>query len=209
MGITERKEKEKKKMRELILETAKNLFLEEGFAKVTIRRIAENIEYSPATIYLYFKDKNEILWALHAEGFEKFYKQQQTILSIKDPWKRLRKHGEVYLSFAMKNREYYDLMFIMRGPMKEMKELKGEKEWEIGMRSFEFLKENIRVCMEAGYLPRADLDVAAFAIWSFTHGIASLVIRDRTCHFPDEHMPSIIKGALDFIVGSIGRDKAR
>ncbi len=141
MGIAERKEKEKREMRELILETAKRLFLEEGFARVTIRRIAEKIEYSPATIYLYFRDKNEILFSLHAEGFEKFYKRQQTILSVKDPWKRLRKHGEVYISFAMENPEYYDLMFIMRAPVKE---LKAKKEWEVGMRSYEFLKENIR-----------------------------------------------------------------
>ncbi len=202
MGIAERKEKEKREMRELILDTAKRLFLEEGFARVTIRRIAEKIEYSPATIYLYFRDKNEILFSLHAEGFEKFYRQQQTVLSIKDPWKRLRKHGEAYISFALENPEYYDLMFIMRAPVKE---LKAKKEWEIGMRSYEFLKENIRACMEAGYLPKADLDVAAFAIWSFTHGIASLIIRDRTVKFPPELLPSIIGGALDFMMNSIRR----
>ncbi len=202
MGIAERKEKEKREMRELILETAKRLFLEEGFARVTIRRIAEKIEYSPATIYLYFRDKNEILFALHAEGFEKFYRRQQTILSVKDPWKRLKKHGEVYISFAMENPGYYDLMFIMRAPVKE---LKAKKEWEVGMRSYEFLKENIRACIEAGYLPKADLDVAAFAIWSFTHGIASLIIRDRTVKFPPELLPSIIEGALDFMMKRIRR----
>jgi AcrR family transcriptional regulator len=200
MGIAERKEREKKEMRAVILDTAMRLFLDEGFEKVTIRRIADKIEYSPATIYLYFKDKNEILFALHADGFEKFYRRQQTILSIKDPWKRLRKHGEVYLSFAMENPEYYDLMFIMRGPVSE---LKAKKEWEIGMRSYEFLKENIKACMEAGYLPKADLDVAAFAIWSFTHGIASLVIRERTVKFPAEMLPSLIRGAFDFMMRSI------
>ncbi len=200
MGIAERKEKERREMRELILDTAKKLFLDEGFNRVTIRRIAEKIEYSPATIYLYFRDKNEILYSLHSEGFEKFYRKQQTVLSVKDPWKRLRKHGEAYISFAMENPEYYDLMFIMRGPVKE---LKAKKEWGIGMRSFDFLKENIRACVEAGYLPATNLDVAAFAIWSFTHGIASLVIRERTAMFPQEFLPSIIGGALDFMMKSI------
>jgi len=204
MGIAERKEKEKKEMRELILATARRLFVGEGYDKVTIRRIAEQIEYSPATIYLYFKDKNEILFALHSEGFEKFYKRQQSVLSIKNPWKRLRRHADIYISFAMDNPEYYDLMFIMRGPVKE---LKKKKEWGVGMRSFDFLKENIKACMDAGYLSRADLDVAAFAIWSFTHGIASLIIRDRTVKFPQKLMPAIIDGAIDFMMGGLGKKK--
>ena len=202
MGIAERREKEKKQMRELILETAMGLFVEEGFENVSMRRIAEKIEYSAATIYLYFKDKNEILFALQGEGFEKFYAMQQPILDVKDPWERLRKHGKAYIKFALENPEYYDLMFIMRGPMKE---LKGEKEWEIGMRSYDLLKDNIRACMDAGYLPHADLDVAAFAIWSFTHGIVALVIRNRTVKFPEELLPSIIEGALDFMMSSISK----
>ena len=200
MGIAERKEKEKQEMRKRILDTAKRLFIVDGFDKVTIRGIAERIEYSPATIYLYFKDKNEILLALHAEGFDKFYQQQQTILSIRDPWKRLREHGRIYVSFALENPEYYDLMFIMRGPVRE---LKAKKEWSAGMRSFEFLKENVKECMDAGYIQRTDLDVSAFAIWSFTHGIASLVIRDRTGNFPEKLLPSIIEGALDFMMKGI------
>lgn len=204
MGSAERKEKEKKAMRRFILKTAMKLFLEDGFDNVSMRRIAEDIEYSPATIYLYFKDKNEILFALHAEGFEKFYKRQQAILSEKNPWKRLRKHARVYLEFALKNPEYYDLMFIMRGPFEKMKDT---KEWEVGMRSYEFLKKNTEECIDAGYLPKTDLDVAAFALWSFVHGIASLVIRDRTVKFPRERLALIIEEALNFITKGINKKK--
>lgn len=204
MGISERKERNKKKMRGLILKTAMKLFLEEGFENVTVRRIAENIEYSPAAIYLYYKDKDEILYAIHEIGFEKLYKHQQTILSIKNPWKRLKKHGSIYIKFALENLEYYDLMFIMRGPAKMIKE---KMEWEIGLRSFEFLKKNINECMKSGYLSKANLDVAAFAFWSLTHGIASLVIRDRCIMFPEKQLNSIIDGAIDFVLESMVRKK--
>lgn len=200
MGTSERRQKEKKEMRGLILETAMKLFLKEGFEKVTIRRIAEKIDYSPATIYLYFKNKNEIVFALHDEGFEKFYIHQQTVLSIKDPWERLKQHAKVYVSFALEHPEYYELMFIMRGPAKEIKK---KENWEIGMRSFEFLKQNTSECMKAGYLIETDLDVAAFAFWSFTHGIASLIIRDRCIMCPDELLNSFVEGALDFIMKSL------
>ena len=56
MGILERKEKQKLEIRKLILDASMKLFVEEGFDNVTIRRIADLIEYSPTTVYLYFKD---------------------------------------------------------------------------------------------------------------------------------------------------------
>jgi AcrR family transcriptional regulator len=200
MGISERRESDKERMRGRILEAAMKLFLREGFERVTIRAIAKAIEYSPATIYLYFKDKNEILYALQTIGFEKLYKKQQEVLTIKDPWKRLRQHGKVYVEFALKNPEYYDLMFIMRGPIIKMKE---KEKWESGQRSYEFLKENIKECMSAGYLMKTNEDIATFAKWSLTHGMASLIIRDRAIMLPKEHLNAIIEGALDFMMQSI------
>ncbi len=202
MGIAERRENDRQKMRGLILDTAMKLFLKEGFEHVTIRAIAQAIEYSPATLYLYFKDKNDILYALQTMGFDKLYEKQREVLTIKDPRKRLRQMGRIYIEFALKNPEYYDLMFIMRGPVKKMKE---KNKWEAGQRSYEFLKENIKECMAAGYLMKTDEDVATFAKWSLTHGIASLIIRDRAIMFPKEHLHAIIEGALDFMMESIIR----
>jgi len=187
-------------MRKRILETAMRLFLKEGFEKVTLRRIAEKIEYSPAAIYLHFKDKDDILYELHSEGFEELYERQQAILTVKDPLKRLRRHGEIYLTFALEKPEYYDLMFIMRNPAKKIKE---QKAWDIGLRSYEFLRQNVEECIKAGALPRANVDVATFSLWAHVHGIASLIIRDRCIMFPQEHLPSLAKGALEFGMSAI------
>jgi len=200
MGIAERKEREKQKMRRLILKTAMKLFLQEGFEKVTMRRIAQEIEYSPATIYLHFSDKDDILYTLHSEGFEELYRRQQAILTIKDPLKRLRRHGEVYLTFALEKPAYYDLMFIMRNPVKKIRQ---EKAWDIGQRSYEFLRHNVDECMKAGVLPKTNPDAAALSLWAHVHGIASLIIRGRCIMFPEEHMDSIIKGALDFSMKNV------
>lgn len=204
MGITERKESEKKKIRSRILHAAMKLFLEKGFENVTIRRIAELIEYSPATIYLYFKNKDDILYALYREGFEELYRRQQTILTIKDPLKRLRKHGEVYLSFALENPEYYDLMFIMRGPIKKIKE---NEEWEMALRSYESLKENIKGCVDTSVIRKAKMDVITFSLWSCIHGVASLIVRDRCIMFSEEQLPMIVEAVFDFILNSISQRK--
>lgn len=205
MGIKERKETEKQEMHKLILDTAMKLFLEKGFENVTIRNIAEKIEYSPATIYLYFKDKDEILYTLHYEGFEELYRRQLEILTIKDPLKRLHRHAELYVSFALENPEYYDLMFIKTAPFKKIKEmkLKDGMKWEIGIRSYDLLKDNIEDCMKAGFFQKTNIDVAAFSLWSYVHGIVSLIIRDRCCMFPEEQMSHLVKGALDFMQDNI------
>lgn len=205
MGIQERKQQEKSEMRGLILKTAMNLFLEKGFENITIRNIAEKIEYSPATIYLYFKNKDEILYTLRKEGFEKLYEHQKSSLILNDPFKRLHKHGEAYISFALENPEYYDLMFMMRGPVNKIQEI---KDCDIGLESYELLKTNVKECQEAGLFPGANIDIAAFSLWSCVHGIASLIIRGRGIMLPEEQINHIIKGALDFMFEGI-QDKKR
>ncbi len=200
MGIKDRKERQKQEIKRLILDTARKLFLEEGFDKVTIRHIAERIEYSPATIYLHFKDKDEILFELHTEGFNELYQRQQHVMKIKDPLKRLQKHAEAYLQFAMENREYYDLMFIIRSPIRCIKDV---HHWEIGMRSYDLVKLNVKDCMDAGLIPVSGLETAAFAFWALLHGIASLIIRQRCAMFPDEVIPSVVKSAAIYVLNGI------
>lgn len=133
MGIAERKEREKMEMRERILEAATEMFLEDGYEKTSIRNIAEKIEYSPATIYLYFKDKDELFFAIHEIGFGKLLSLMQQCMSIENPLQRLRALGTTYIDFALENPEYYDLMFIMRAPMKAIAEKHAEENcWKCG-----------------------------------------------------------------------------
>src|SRR5580692_467652 len=120
MGIQERKEKQKLEIRKLILDASIKLFSDEGFGNVTIRKIADLIEYSPTTVYLYFRDKDEIYAALHDIGFQKMSEFNRNLASINNPLLRLHKMGENYLYFGMGNPEFYDLMFILDEPMKKL-----------------------------------------------------------------------------------------
>src|SRR5438876_8995721 len=69
MGIKERQERDREAVRRAILDAARDLFVSEGYANVSIRKIAERIEYSPAAIYGYFPSKDDIFFALAEEGF--------------------------------------------------------------------------------------------------------------------------------------------
>jgi AcrR family transcriptional regulator len=202
MKGTIKRETDKDKMRGLILDTAMKLFLREGYERVTLRAIAREMDYSPGIIYWYFKNKNDILFALHAIGFEKLDAKQQETQAIKDPWKRLLRSAENYLSFALKNPEYYDLMFIMRGPAKMMKE---KRNWTSGLASYEMLKKGMRECIAAGHLIRTNADVAAFAFWSFLHGMASIIIRERGVMHTPKRLGAVVKGARAFMMASIYR----
>lgn len=196
MGVKERKERQKTEMREAILSAALKLFSDEGYDNVTMRKIADKIEYSVGTIYLYFKDKGEIFYELHNRGFAEFYKRQLSVQHIKDPIERLKAHGEAYIQFAMEYPEYYDVMFISRIPAKEIKK---SEHWEEGERTYEILKLNIKQAMEAGYFKDVDLEVAAFSLWSFVHGISALFVRERLSMLPTEFLKPLINRALEFL----------
>lgn len=175
MTIATRKQREKEEMRELILDAARTLFLEKGYYQTSIRNIAEKIEYSPGTIYLYFKEKDEIFHALHEEGFRKLTSVMLPLQHVSDPFERLKALGRVYMEFAIQNKDFYDLMFIMQAPMN----LEEEDCWEEGDRALDFLKMVIRDCQAQGRFQGKDVEYLSFIIWSSMHGMCALYCRDR------------------------------
>jgi len=183
MGIAERKEREKEEMKKLIIETATGLFIDQGFDKTSMRNIAEAIEYSPATIYLYFKDKSELFNAIHVQGFQMFFDYLSKVMVIEDPMERMDMLGRQYISFAVENPGYYDLMFIMREPMNAEK---NEEDWLQGGTSHSILTNTVAECIEKGYFKGQNAEVISFMIWSQVHGICAMMIRDRMKFFPEE-----------------------
>jgi len=205
MGIQERKEREKQEMRERIIEASRELFVQEGIEKTSIRAIAKKIEYSPATIYLYFKDTDELLYAVHERAFQLFLKRLKSVGHISNPMERLEEMGKEYIAFALENPEYYDLMFIMRSPMAvvlkkgEMMEASGDGDcnpWAMGGQSYQVLFDTVSECLEKGHIQAPNVHIATLMIWSYVHGTVSLVIRDRTSVFPEGMIELLLKEAF-------------
>lgn len=199
MGITERKERDRVEMRQRIIDAAIQMFLEEGYEKTSIRNIAEKIEYSPATIYLYYKDKDELLYDVQGQAFEKLDLAFHEKATATDPIKRLEQIMETYIRFGKNNPELYDLMFIIRAPMNVMKE---KEIWENGHDSFGFLVQCISECIEKKLIRYDDVMIAALSVWSMGHGLVSLDLR---CRFKvmemDEEMiaASIEKSVCEYL----------
>lgn len=200
MGLSERKEREKIAMREKILSAARELFLHEGFEHVTIRRIADRIEYSPATVYLYFKDKDALFCALQDQGFQELFKRQQILNTIVDPADKLRECGKIYITFALENKELYDLMFIMRAPMKAFP---SPSDWKLGKNTYDVLQSIVDECVEKGHLKTNDPKIACFSLWAFLHGTVALFIRERAPMIPKDQQSRVINDLLDFTMDEL------
>src|ERR1044071_5511951 len=107
MGVQERREREKKELRQEILDAARDLFVREGFENVSMRKIAEKIEYSPTTIYLYFKDKADLLDCIVEETFARLVRKGvQLDQSGLDPLERLERGLRAYIEFVLHHEGY-------------------------------------------------------------------------------------------------------
>jgi len=204
MGITERKEKQKLEIKKMILDASMKLFVDEGFENVTIRKIADLIEYSPTTVYLYFKDKNEIFYSLHELGFQKMAEVNGNLAGIANPITRLHKMGENYIDFGMANPEFYDVMFIQRAPMKVLSEMTN-CDWKHGEAALHVLKTTIEEAMEKGLIKKSAVEPVAMGIWGMVHGLVSLAIRerfDKLGELPD--LKGLMHQSVNWLMSSIG-----
>ena len=185
MGITERKEKQKIELKQQILDASVKLFSEFGYEGVSIRKIADIIEYSPTTVYLYYKDKNEILFELHEIGFRKMEEFNRDLFDIQNPLLRLHKLGENYIRFGLENPDYYDLMFILPAPMEFINKMQ-DCDWEGGDNALHVLKSILQESIEKKLIKPGDVNTMSMGIWGMVHGLVSLAIRKRFEKLLDE-----------------------
>lgn len=177
MGISERKERAKQELRQIIIDAAAKIFVAEGYEKTSIRNIAEQIEYSPATIYLHFADKDELLFAVHEVAFAKFFEAMSKALLETQPHQKLLKMGEIYIDFAFKNPELYSLMFMDKAPMNKIHN--NNECWDLGHKNHELLTSTVKECFKEKGISDMEAEILSLSIWSYVHGLSSLGIRDR------------------------------
>jgi AcrR family transcriptional regulator len=195
MGISERKEREKQEMRQRIIDASLKMFVQEGYDKTSIRNIADKIEYSPATIYLYYKDKDELLYDVQARAFEKLLIEFRTHATSKSPMKRLEQICETYVRFGMEQQELYALMFIIKAPMNVIED---EEIWANGQAAFDFLLNCVAECIEKGLLRYKDAGTASLSVWSIGHGLLSLhqCCRFKVMHLEEEAIEPLVQSVV-------------
>jgi AcrR family transcriptional regulator len=177
MTVQERRERERVEIRELILDAARDLFVELGYEGVSMRKVAQRIDYSPTAIYLHFADKEALFHELCARDFGSLAAHFRDLAAIPDPGERLAACAHAYIEFAVAHPNHYRLMFMtpVNLPLTEDDlHRKGNPDED----AYAFLHYLIEECMRAGYF-RADLtdvDLVAQTLWAGVHGVAALEI---------------------------------
>jgi AcrR family transcriptional regulator len=192
MATSDRRARHKLSLRREILEAASRLFVEEGFQRLTMRRIAERIEYSPTTIYLHFKDKNELLAAVCQETFAQLTTKIERIRrSAPTPMAYLREGLRTYVEFGLAHPDQYVVTFMVPAPA-----MPGSSPGHsIGQQAFETLRAGVRACAEHGDIQTGDIEATAQALWAAVHGVTSLLI--STKGFPFVSQSVLVDHVID------------
>lgn len=118
MAASERRERVRRQVRADILQSAKRIARNEGWGAVTMRRIADEIEYTVPILYQYFENKDQLLETIRIEGFsflnEKFLELKKL---YRDPQKLIIEVAQVQWNFASENPEIYQVMFNLDGAL--------------------------------------------------------------------------------------------
>jgi AcrR family transcriptional regulator len=191
MGITERKERERVEIRRKILDAARELFAREGYEAVTMRGIAEAIEYSPTTIYHHFEDKDDVVKACCEEDFTQLLGALSLSQPPADPVEQIRQLGRAYAAFGRKYPNHYRFMFMT--PNKNH-DLEAESP---GHRSFGLLQAAVARAVAGGRFRKVDSDLAAQVLWSGLHGAVSLLITLQPQHWPTPPAKDLVDQVIE------------
>jgi AcrR family transcriptional regulator len=203
MGIQERRKRQKATLRLEILDAARDLFAREGYENVTMRRIAEKIEYSPTTIYLHFKDKAELLHHVCEDTFAQLAESIEQIRDKSDdPVTGLKKGLRAYIEFGLEHPNHYRVTFDMPAHSPGI----PAEEYFLcsqGGRAFNNLVQGVAAAVESGTFPHSDIQLSSQIIWSAVHGLTSLLINHP--EFPWSARELLISGVIDTVLRGLER----
>ena len=156
----------------MILDAAREIFAREGYESFSMRRLATKIEYSPGSIYLHFKNKEELFETLVEESFERLL---QALNKIKnghaedDPVEALKKGFRAYVDFGLRNPNDYRFAFLLRRPV-------VKRPYRVHP-AFDAMRYMVGRCVNEKRFRAVDVESTSQALWAAIHGITSLLIQ--------------------------------
>jgi AcrR family transcriptional regulator len=175
---TEQRREQREALRERILDVSREIVRREGFASLSMRKLAEAIDYSPAALYLYFRSRGEIARALRMEGHACLRAAFVTHISIAEPAARLNVMARAYVEFGLAEPETYRLMFMEpASPGETAADGAGmaDRAAGFGAATLSLIADAFVELRSAGRLPpRVAPAACAEGLWANLHGIVAL-----------------------------------
>jgi AcrR family transcriptional regulator len=178
--------------REAILAAARELFLADGYAQTTVRRIVARAGVTPPALYRHFADKDRILLEVADDAFGKLQAAFEAVLAEapREPLEGLRRMMEAYVRFGLDHPDEYRFVFMTRELIPAEEGARGHR----GAACFRMLEAQVARVAELGLLRPGDPALQAELIWAAGHGLVSLLITHR--HFPWCPRESLIAGMV-------------
>jgi AcrR family transcriptional regulator len=202
MGIKERQERDRESVQRAILDAARELFVSEGYSNVSMRKIAERVEYSPAALYGYFPSKDDIFFALAEEGFRQLHAGAAADASELDalpPLDRLREKFWRLYRFSCDQPQYFALMFVDRTVprvSREYERLGFAREIKTHMLA------EVQQCVDAGLFPGSVQPMVAFRMLTTgLLGVAVMRLSDRLG--PAENADNLARDVLNVTLAGL------
>ena len=198
MGIIERRLRQKEEVRSSILSTAWRMVKEEGWQSLSIRKIADAIEYSVPVIYDHFENKETIMLEFAKEGFQLLSKRiQKAKEKTNNPAEQIKAIADAYWNFAFKNKQHYQLMYGMGMQGCEIEKCFPEKS---DFRSA--VLEPITTLISKSKNPGVNPCLKYFTFWSILHGLIS--IKSMNSNVSDEVNKMVMDDAVEGFIKNIG-----
>jgi len=199
MGSKERVERLKAEVRQLILDAAMGIVKNEGCEALSIRKIADTIEYSPTIVYSYFLNKEAVLIELSKRGFAMLINCiQQRLATVSDPKERMETVLRAVLYFATSENELYQLMYKVGTDVADV-----EKAFPALSTFINLFREGMQPLVKANALTEETFRCNYLICMSFVHGLVAL---NRYFKDIDPAMNNmVLKKAIGGIIGTIER----
>ncbi len=205
MGVAERKAREKQARRQAILDAARECFFRNGFEATTISQIADNVELSTGTLYLYFKNKEEIYVSILEEGLDILYALMNgSERPGATPSELLEGYASGYYRFYTDYGQYFDIMFFLRRPDREVElqaDLAEKLERQTG-RCLGLVESAIENGIKTGDFRLADPHETARVMWATMNGLMVLHEK-RTEEITRQKLPRLIDVALSVLLDGV------
>lgn len=183
MTSKQRRERERQGLRRNILAAALEIAAEEGgWQNVTIRKVADRIEYSPPTIYEHFASKEAILLELMNQGFAQLLEELRAVRTQAiDPAQVLLKMSQSYWVFAFRAPELYQVMHGLGGvAFHSPGGIAGsEQKHHAADQAFNEVVLALKALVDQRGATINDLEAAAEIVWASIHGLIALTMAER------------------------------
>jgi AcrR family transcriptional regulator len=206
LGIVERKERQRQGLRQEILSAALDVLANEGYHQLSMRKLAEKIEYSPTTIYLHFKDKAELFECVCEQTFAQLSDTFRSIVeAAADPLDAFQQNCRAYIEFGLQHPDQYTVAFLLDSGQR-LAPAEVLQRFPKAMEAFFQLRAGVSQCMLKGEFTEADPELVSQVVWAALHGITALLIVKPS--FPWCDKDALIDLMIQTLVRSMRPDHA-